>query len=104
MPDIDIDFADDRRAEVIDYVVQKYGDDRVAQIVTFGTLAAQGIRPRRRAGAMGWSFADTDRIAKLIPVGPGITIESAMEKVPELRKPVRERSGRSRGDRHRPQS
>ncbi len=85
MPDIDIDFADDRRAEVIDYVVQKYGNDRVAQIVTFGTLAAKAsVRDVGRA--MGWSFADTDRIAKLIPVGPGITIESAMEKVPELRK------------------
>ncbi len=85
MPDIDIDFADDRRAEVIDYVVKKYGDDRVAQIVTFGTLAAKAsVRDVGRA--MGWSFADTDRIAKLIPVGPGITIEIALEKVPELRK------------------
>jgi DNA polymerase-3 subunit alpha len=84
MPDIDIDFADDRRAEVIDYVVRKYGDDRVAQIVTFGTLAAKAsVRDVGRA--MGWSFGETDRIAKLIPVGPGITIEGALEKVPELR-------------------
>lgn len=83
MPDIDIDFADDRRAEVIDYVVNKYGDDRVAQIVTFGTLAAKAsVRDVGRA--MGWSFADTDRVAKLIPVGPGITIESALARVPEL--------------------
>ena len=83
MPDIDIDFADDRRSEVIDYVVQKYGDDRVAQIVTFGTLAAKAsVRDVGRA--MGYSFAETDRVAKLIPVGPGITIESAMGKVPEL--------------------
>ncbi len=83
MPDIDIDFADDRRAEVIDYVVRKYGDDRVAQIVTFGTLAAKAsVRDVGRA--MGLSFAETDRVAKLIPVGPGITIESAMTKVPEL--------------------
>lgn len=84
MPDIDIDFADDRRAEVIDYVVRKYGDDRVAQIVTFGTLAAKAsVRDVGRA--MGMPFAETDRVAKLIPVGPGITIESALSKVPELR-------------------
>ena len=84
MPDIDIDFADDRRAEVIEYVVAKYGEDRVAQIVTFGTLAAKAsVRDVGRA--MGRSFAETDRVAKLIPVGPGITIESAMAKVPELR-------------------
>lgn len=84
MPDIDIDFADDRRGEVIDYVVRKYGDDRVAQIVTFGTLAAKAsVRDVGRA--MGRSFAETDRVAKLIPVGPGITIESAMSRVPELK-------------------
>lgn len=84
MPDIDIDFADDRRGEVIDYVVRKYGDDRVAQIVTFGTLAAKAsVRDVGRA--MGRSFADTDRVAKLIPVGPGITIDGAMTKVPELK-------------------
>jgi DNA polymerase-3 subunit alpha len=84
MPDIDIDFADDRRSEVIDYVVRKYGDDRVAQIVTFGTMAAKAsVRDVGRA--MGWSFGETDRIAKLIPVGPGITIEGALEKVPEFK-------------------
>jgi len=84
MPDIDIDFADDRRAEVIDYVVRKYGDDRVAQIVTFGTMAAKAsVRDVGRA--LGYSFADTDRVAKLIPVGPGVTIESALSKVPEFR-------------------
>lgn len=84
MPDIDIDFADDRRAEVIDYVVKKYGDDRVAQIVTFGTLAAKAsVRDVGRA--MGLPFSETDRVAKLIPGGPGVTIKSAMEKVPELK-------------------
>ena len=83
MPDIDIDFADDRRDEVIAYVVEKYGDDRVAQIVTFGTLAAKAA-VRDVGRAMGRSFAETDRVAKLIPVGPGITIESALEKAPEL--------------------
>ena len=84
MPDIDIDFADDRRDEVIDYVVSKYGDDRVAQIVTFGTLAAKAA-VRDVGRAMGRSFGETDRVAKLIPVGPGITIESAITRVPELR-------------------
>ncbi|MCC6312411.1 MAG: DNA polymerase III subunit alpha [Thermomicrobiales bacterium] len=84
MPDIDIDFADDRRSEVIDYVVRKYGEERVAQIVTFGTLAAKAaIRDVGRA--MGRSFGDTDRVAKLIPAGPGVTIEGALEKVPEFK-------------------
>jgi DNA polymerase-3 subunit alpha len=84
MPDIDIDFADDRRDEVIDYVVSKYGDDRVAQIVTFGTLAAKAA-VRDVGRAMGRSFSETDRVAKMIPVGPGITIDGALTKVPELR-------------------
>ncbi len=84
MPDIDIDFADDRRGEVIEYVVRKYGDERVAQIVTFGTLAAKAsVRDVGRA--MGRTFAETDQVAKLIPVGPGITIDGALTKVPELK-------------------
>ncbi|MDQ3045777.1 MAG: DNA polymerase III subunit alpha, partial [Chloroflexota bacterium] len=83
MPDIDIDFADDRRGDVIDYVVQKYGSDHVAQIVTFGTMAAkQSVRDVGRA--MSIPVGDTDRVAKLIPVGPGVTIKSALAKVPEL--------------------
>ncbi|CAN5749378.1 DNA polymerase III subunit alpha [soil metagenome] len=85
MPDIDIDFADDRRQEVIEYVIHKYGDDRVAQIATFGTMAAKGsVRDVGRA--MGMALADVDRVAKLIPVSPGITIERAMQKVPDLKK------------------
>jgi DNA polymerase-3 subunit alpha len=85
MPDIDIDFADDRRQEVIDYVVRKYGDDRVAQIVTFGTMAAKGsVRDVGRA--MGLPLSDVDRVAKLIPAAPKIQIEEAVEKVPELRR------------------
>ncbi|CAN5483339.1 DNA polymerase III subunit alpha [soil metagenome] len=84
MPDIDIDFADDRRSEVIDYVVQKYGADHVAQIVTFGTLAAKAsVRDVGRA--LGMPLSEVDRVAKLIPTGPGITIENSLEKVPELR-------------------
>jgi DNA polymerase-3 subunit alpha len=84
MPDIDIDFADDRRSEVIDYVVQKYGADHVAQIVTFGTLAAKAsVRDVGRA--LGMPLSEVDRVAKLIPTGPGVTIENSLEKVPELR-------------------
>lgn len=83
MPDIDIDFADDRRSEVIDYVVRKYGDDRVAQIVTFGTLKAKAA-VRDVGRALGLSFADTDRVARLIPVHPAMTIDKALETVPEL--------------------
>jgi DNA polymerase-3 subunit alpha len=75
MPDIDIDFADDRRSEVIDYVVRKYGDDRVAQIVTFGTLKAKAA-VRDVGRALGMSFADTDRVARLIPVDPKMTPSS----------------------------
>lgn len=85
MPDIDIDFADDRRTEVIDYVVRKYGDDRVAQIITFGTLKAKAA-VRDVGRAMGLSFADTDRVAKLIPTDPKMTIDLALETVPELTK------------------
>ena len=85
MPDIDIDFADTGRDQVIKYVVDKYGDDRVAQIVTFGTLAAKASI-RDVGKAMELPFADIDRIAKLIPMmPPGITIDRAMERVPELR-------------------
>ena len=85
MPDIDIDFADDRRSEVIDYVVRKYGDDRVAQIVTFGTLKAKAA-VRDCGRAMGLSFGDTDRVARLIPTDPKMTIDLALAQVPELNK------------------
>ena len=83
MPDIDIDFADDRRGEVIDYVVQKYGEDHVSQIATFGTLKAKAsVRDVGRA--LGLSFGETDRVAKLIPTDPKMTIDLAMEQVTEL--------------------
>ena len=83
MPDIDIDFADDRRDEVIDYVVQKYGDDRVAQIITFGTLKAKAA-VRDVGRAMDLTFGDTDRVARLIPTDPKMTIAKALETVPDL--------------------
>lgn len=84
MPDIDIDFCYERRGEVLEYVIRKYGDDRVAQIITFGTLAARAaIRDAGRA--LGISYAEVDHVAKLIPRELGITIEKALDKSKELR-------------------
>lgn len=84
MPDIDVDFCYERRQEVIDYVVEKYGKDCVTQIVTFGTLAARGvIRDVGRVMDLPYSFVDT--IAKSIPNELGITIEKALRMNPELR-------------------
>lgn len=85
MPDIDMDFADSRRAEVIDYIVQRYGQDRTAQIITFGTLGAKAaIRDVGRV--MGIPLSTVDRVAKLIPTVPvGTTIDQALEKVPDFR-------------------
>lgn len=78
MPDIDIDFCYERREEVIDYVVEKYGEDRVAQIATFGTMAARGaIRDVGRAINM--PYGDVDYIAKQIPMELGITISKALD-------------------------
>ena len=84
MPDFDIDFADERRPEMIDYVVQKYGADHVAQIVTFGTMAARGsIRDVGRAMAI--PYAKVDEIAKLVPMEPNITLDKALEASGELK-------------------
>lgn len=84
MPDIDIDFDDERRDEVIHYVAAKYGDEHVAQIITFGTMAAKAaIRDVGRA--LHISFQETDKAAKLIPNQLGITIEHALEVKEELR-------------------
>ncbi len=83
MPDFDIDFCYVRRGEVIDYVIEKYGYDRVAQIVTFGTMAARGaIRDVGRA--LGIPYSNVDKVAKLIPRELNITIESALKSSPEL--------------------
>src|SRR3990167_4342093 len=85
-PDIDLDFADDRRDEVIAYVTEKYGNDRVAQIITFGTMEARAaIRDVGRA--LGMPYAQPDRIAKLIPPGAQgfpMTIDKAVQTQPEL--------------------
>jgi len=83
MPDIDLDFADNRRDEVIDYVAQKYGRDRVAQICTFGTLAARAA-VKDVGRTMGIPFGEMNEFAKLIPEKPGTTLEEALEKSPEL--------------------
>ncbi|MEI8328322.1 MAG: DNA polymerase III subunit alpha [Candidatus Taylorbacteria bacterium] len=86
-PDIDMDYADDRRDEVIEYVRKKYGNDKVAQIGTFGTMMARGS-VRDVARAMGFPYEIGDRISKLIPMGSQgfpMTINKALEDVPELR-------------------
>ena len=83
MPDIDIDFCFERRQEVIDYVVQKYGKDRVVQIVTFGTLAARGVI-RDVGRVMDLPYAQVDTIAKMIPNELTITIDKALKMNPEL--------------------
>jgi DNA polymerase-3 subunit alpha len=83
MPDIDIDFCFERRGEVIDYVMQKYGEERVAQIITFGTLAARAaIRDAGRA--MNIPLSLVDKIAKMVPPEPGMTLARALEVAPEL--------------------
>lgn len=84
MPDIDIDFCFERREEVIDYVVEKYGSDHVAQIITFGTMMARGaIRDVGRV--LNLPLAEVDRIAKLVPEELGVTLERALQTSPELR-------------------
>lgn len=84
MPDIDVDFCYERRGEVIDYVINKYGADHVAQIVTFGTMAARAaIRDVGRA--MGLSYATVDNVAKKIPRGPGVTINDALTEGEDLK-------------------
>ncbi len=83
MPDIDVDFCERRRTEVIRYVSEKYGSDFVAQITTFGTMKAKAV-VRDVGRAMGMSFGETDRIAKLIPDELKMTIEKALDKTPEL--------------------
>jgi DNA polymerase-3 subunit alpha len=86
MPDIDLDFQDDRRSEMIDYAVRKYGKDKVAQIITFGTLGARAaIRDVGRA--MDIPLSDVDRIAKLVPNIPGkpMTLSEAIGQIPDLK-------------------
>ena len=84
MPDIDIDFADSRRGEVINYIVNKYGKENVAQIITFGTLGAKAV-VRDVARVLGFSYQRADSIAKLIPSELNITLKKALETEPELK-------------------
>jgi DNA polymerase-3 subunit alpha len=86
-PDIDIDFCEARRGEVLEYVRQKYGERRVAQIITFGKLKAKSV-VRDVGRVMGWSYRDADRIAKMIPNELNITLDLAVEKNPELKRAV----------------
>src|SRR5215470_11010085 len=86
MPDIVLDYPDDRRAEMIDYCVKRYGEEKVAQIITFGTLGARAA-VRDVARAMDVPLNEVDQLARLIPAIPGkpVTLEEAMEQVPELK-------------------
>ena len=85
MPDIDVDFCYERRQEVIDYVVEKYGKDQVVQIVTFGTLAAKGV-VRDVGRVLDLPYAMCDSIAKMIPNDLGMTLDKAIAANPDLRK------------------
>lgn len=84
LPDIDIDFCYERRGEVIEYIVQKYSKENVAQIITFGTMMAKAVI-RDTGRALGMAYPDVDKIAKLVPTELKITLEQALEKEPELR-------------------
>ena len=84
MPDIDVDFCYERRQEVIDYVVEKYGHEEVAQIVTFGTLAAKGVI-RDVGRALDYPYAFCDRLSKMIPGAPGMTLQRALKEIPDFR-------------------
>lgn len=84
MPDNDIDFSDDRRDEVFDYVIQKYGKDRVARLITFGTMMAKGV-VRDVGRVVGLTYSEVDRIAKLIPDELSSDLREAISRVSELR-------------------
>ena len=84
LPDIDLDFEDERRDEVISYVSQKYGQDHVAQIITFGTLGARAVL-RDVGRAQGMPYSEVDRVARLVPFGPSMTLARALDENSELR-------------------
>ena len=91
MPDIDVDFCQDRREEVIQYVAEKYGRDKVCQIITFGTMAARGVI-RDVGRALDLPYGDVDRIAKLVPEVLGITLKKALMPGAEAERTGRRRS------------
>ncbi len=83
MPDIDMDFTDRRRDEVINYVAEKYGRDKVSQIITFGTMAARAV-VRDVGRALGYSYSYCDMVAKIIPTGPKVTLADTLKRIPEF--------------------
>ena len=89
MPDIDIDFCIEGRDDVIRYVSEKYGRENVAQIITFGTMKARGVI-RDVGRSLNIPLGEVDRIAKLVPEGPGVTLEKALKEEPDLKKLERE--------------
>ena len=97
MPDFDIDFCQDRRDEVIAYVRQRYGDDRVAQIITFGSFLARGVM-RNVGRVLEMPLGQVDKLAKLVPQNPAkpVTLKQAVADEPRL-----QRSGRGRSERRR---
>ncbi|MED5586744.1 MAG: DNA polymerase III subunit alpha [Verrucomicrobiota bacterium] len=86
-PDVDVDFCQTRRPEVIEYVREKYGERRVSHIITFGTLGAKSV-VRDIGRVLGWSYGDADRIAKMIPAELGITLAGARRKNADLKKAI----------------
>ncbi len=84
MPDIDMDFEDDRRGEMVDYVTGKYGADHVAQIITFGTLGARAAL-RDVGRALGMTYGDVDRVVRLVPFGVNMTLDQALKENAELK-------------------
>ncbi len=88
MPDIDVDFCFEKRPRIIQYVIEKYGKDNVSQIITFGSMAARGVI-KDVARVLGFSFQDADRVSKMVPEGPGVSLRESIETVPgfaELRR------------------
>ncbi len=98
-PDIDIDFADDRRADVIEYVREKYGRDCVAQIITFGTMGAKSV-VRDVGRVMGLSYGEGDRLAKMIPTDLKMNLAKALKQSPEFKAGLRHRGNHARSGGH----
>ncbi len=89
MPDIDLDYPDDQRNHLIRYTIDKYGQEQVAQIITFGTMGAKAaIRDAGRA--LDYPLSEVDRVARLVPGGPGVKLDQALQDVPDLRSQYRE--------------
>jgi DNA polymerase III subunit alpha len=81
MPDIDIDFCFEKRGEIIQYVVEKYGEENVSQIITFGSMAARGV-VKDVGRVLSFPYADVEKVSKMIPEGPGVTLQKTIDEVP----------------------